>query len=396
VSDVGRVRAANEDNLLARDGLFVVADGMGGHSGGEVASSIAVEVMGRVGDEPAIEDLVDQVRRANDEIIGRAGGDPSLSGMGTTLCAVARLSPTIGGLGLVNVGDSRIYLFADGALTQISEDHSLVETLIREGQLRPEDASEHPHRNVVTRALGISDELPVDSWHLRAGRGARLLLCSDGLVGEVGDERIEAVLSEVGSPGDAARDLVDLANGSGGRDNITVIVVDVVGGTDEAADSEILDAAVHNPDRSAGSADDDLRAEEGLDGVVPPQPGGRVVRVPRPRLVTSLVAVVAVAALALVLVGRYARDNYYVALDEVSEADSNTVEVRQVVVFKGRPGGFLWFDPTVEERTALVEIDLTDALVLELEDIPEFDSLDDARAYVVELEERIAEASVGE
>jgi len=403
VSDVGQVRAANEDSHLARDGLFVVADGMGGHSGGEVASAVAVDLMGSLAEPSDIFALVDQVCQANDAVLARADGQPDLAGMGTTLCAVARLAPeTDAGLGLVNVGDSRIYLYVDEVLTQVSEDHSLVQTLIREGQLSPEEAANHPQRNVVTRALGIADDISIDYWELEARTGVRLLLCSDGLVGEVDDDAIAGVLADGDPPQAAAERLVELANRNGGHDNITVVVVDVTGGVEVDVDPPGPPRTSRGDDRLVDKRSLDHTPALGTSVISPAPPVDRspLDRLSRPRLSALAGGAAVVLLVALILVGRYARDNYYVTFDNAPEADVEQTEgrsdERQVSLFQGRPGGVLWFGPTIEERAAIVERDLTDALVLEIEGVPEFDSLDDARAYIVGLGDRIEGAAVAE
>lgn len=231
-SDVGMVRRVNQDSVMANGTLFAVADGMGGHRGGEVASEIAAghfRILERVA---TIDELVEAVVSANEMIRARAAADPDLMGMGTTIVALGVLphqqadSPLQ--IGAVNVGDSRLYLFESSELSQVSVDHSLVAELTRAGQLTEEEASRHPQRNVVTRALGAESDVKVDSWTIPARLGQRYLLCSDGLINEVDHEDIESVLSDVDDPEAAAKNLVDSANRSGGRDNITVLIVDVV------------------------------------------------------------------------------------------------------------------------------------------------------------------------
>jgi protein phosphatase len=159
--------------------------------------------------------------------------DNAMRGMGTTLCAVALVMiETHERLAVVNVGDSRVYVLQDGALIQVSEDHSLVESMVRQGTLTPEQAKVHPQRNILTRALGIDGEVGVDSWEVAPFSGDRYLLCSDGLFNEVPDERIAEVLATTEDPNEAASILVTMANEGGGRDNITVVIVDVVEGLD--------------------------------------------------------------------------------------------------------------------------------------------------------------------
>lgn len=238
VSDVGMLRDVNQDSYLASGVLAAVADGMGGHRGGEVASQIAVETLVASFTPPTFEQLTGAVKAANAEIIAQAAVAPELHGMGTTLCAIAVIPATnpdaarAAGvaehlLGIVNVGDSRLYRLYDGALEQLTEDHSLVESMVRQGRLTREEADVHPQRNIVTRALGVADLVDVDAFTLAPQANARFLLCSDGLFNEVADEAIATILGSIADPDEAAQALVVAANGNGGRDNITTLVVDV-------------------------------------------------------------------------------------------------------------------------------------------------------------------------
>jgi protein phosphatase len=215
---------------MANGALFAVADGMGGHRGGEVASDIAAGHF-RIQEAVAtIEELTEAVSEANALIRARAAIDPSLNGMGTTMVALARIpSDDVElQLGAANVGDSRMYRLQDGELEQLTQDHSLVAELARAGQITEKDAAKHPQRNVLTRALGVDDSVAVDSWVFAGEIGQRYLLCSDGLINEVSDQEIGAVMRNVEEPAEVATKLVDMANWSGGRDNTTVLVVDVV------------------------------------------------------------------------------------------------------------------------------------------------------------------------
>lgn len=240
LTDVGRVREINQDAVHAEAGLFIVADGMGGHRGGEVASAVAIASMTDGGQAPiTLDQLLARVHGANAAILERAAGDAALAGMGTTVCAVAALADPgeaePNRLGIVNVGDSRVYRFADDQLVQVTEDHSLVETLLREGRISADEARTHPHRNILTRALGIGSDLEVDYWELPIHLGDRYLLCSDGLFNEVGDDQIAAVLRRLADPAQVADELVRLANDSGSRDNVSVVVAAVDTGPDESA-----------------------------------------------------------------------------------------------------------------------------------------------------------------
>ena len=225
---MGRVRAINQDDFGAGDDLFVLADGMGGHRGGEVASAEAVAgVLGSF-DERTRAGLARAVDRANQAVFGRAAGDVDLFGMGTTLCALA-LARSEGGdvLAVANVGDSRVYRYGDGRLTQVSDDHSLVADLVRAGDLTEEEAVRHPQRNILTRALGIESALSVDTWELSIQADDRYLLCSDGLFNEIDDDRIAALLAGHDNPELTAATLVRAAVDAGGHDNVTALVVDI-------------------------------------------------------------------------------------------------------------------------------------------------------------------------
>lgn len=236
-SDVGLVRETNEDDLLAAPPVFVVADGMGGHDGGEVASRIVVEeftTMAGEGYDPHRGEQVvtETLQRCQQRIADHAADRVGLgrrSSPGTT-AVVAMLVEREGRAAwqVTNLGDSRCYRFAEGELSQVSVDHSLVQELVDGGQITREEAAHHPERNVITRALG-GPELPEpDHFVLSLEEAPRLLLCSDGINGMLGDATIAAVLRACGDPGDAAARLVEEAVSAGGRDNATAVVVDVV------------------------------------------------------------------------------------------------------------------------------------------------------------------------
>ncbi len=235
-SVVGQVRSGNEDSVLVADGLAAVADGMGGHRAGEVASADAVEALSELEGNRSLDELVRTVHWANRRISERAAADPDLRGMGTTVCVVALVRrDDRDQLAVLNVGDSRIYMLTDEGFRQLSEDHSLVESLVRDGQITEEEALTHPQRNVLTRALGVEPVVAVDAWLLEPVQGDRLILCSDGLTNEVDDGRIEEVLADRDPPELTAQRLASEADAAGGRDNTSVVVVDVVESETEAA-----------------------------------------------------------------------------------------------------------------------------------------------------------------
>jgi protein phosphatase len=253
-TDIGRARERNEDAFLLRDPLFAVADGMGGHRGGEVASTYALEVIGGRAAErgdgapPPLPGLVSDVEEANQRVLARGEADHDLRGMGTTLTAVV----TDNGRGyVVHVGDSRAYLLRDGALQQLTEDHTLVQRMVREGKLTPDEAGRHPHRSILTRALGVEDDLTVDELTLDLHPGDRLLLCTDGLTSMVDGDRIAEILRQEPDPEAACARLIEAANGAGGDDNITVVILDVL---DDDADAEGGDADAARTDTEAPAA----------------------------------------------------------------------------------------------------------------------------------------------
>lgn len=249
---VGRVRTSNQDDHGAGDDLFVVADGMGGHRGGEVASAEAVTGVLGAFDQRTRIGLAKAVDRANQAVLARAAGDPDLFGMGTTLCALALVRSEDGEmLAIANVGDSRVYRYGDGHLVQVTDDHSLVAELVRSGELTEDEASRHPQRNILTRALGIEAVLPVDTWEVPARAGDRYLLCSDGLFNELDDDAIAGVLVARDDPELAAATLVRNAVTAGGHDNVTAVVVDVDMAPADAPDWQRPEALVEVP--SAGA-----------------------------------------------------------------------------------------------------------------------------------------------
>jgi protein phosphatase len=234
-TDVGRVRPINQDMPLERPNLYAVADGMGGHVGGEVAARVAIETLERAFErEPTVEGLREAFSEANAAVWHESQNNADLRGMGTTLTAVALVGGDEGQdtLALANVGDSRAYVYSDGNLFQVTADHSLAEERMRHGEMTVAEAAVHPQRHILTRALGVSSEVLADMWELQLRSGDRVLLCSDGLSNEVGMEEMAGILGDVRDPAEAANRLVDAANEHGGADNITVIIVDVQVGQD--------------------------------------------------------------------------------------------------------------------------------------------------------------------
>jgi protein phosphatase len=256
-TDPGRRRRRNEDAYVVQPPLFAVADGMGGAQAGEIASRIAASVLRAAGPEAGEDAVVGLIQEANRQVYEAAASDEAHAGMGTTMTAALVEGDTVR---IGHVGDSRAYRVRDGALEQLTDDHSLVAELVRSGRLSPEEADVHPQRSVITRVLGTDPEVDVDTFEVEAQPGDVFMICSDGLTSMVDDASILDVVERNRSSLDrAARALVDAANKGGGEDNITVIVFEL--GDDGAEEATTL-ATV------AGSApDDDERTLTELDSV---------------------------------------------------------------------------------------------------------------------------------
>lgn len=226
---VGHVRATNEDSLLSAIPIHLVADGMGGHNAGEVASAIAVEEFEKLTlqQNVTVEQLGDALHSAAVRI-GELGGESTL-GAGTTVALVATM--VLDGVGywvVMNLGDSRVYRLSGEVFEQVSVDHSVVQELMDRGDITAEQARIHPYRHMVTRALGAGPESDPDYWLIPAETGDRMLICSDGLTGEVDDEAIEAMLRRPLDVRTIAEDLVGRALDAGGHDNVSVVIVEAV------------------------------------------------------------------------------------------------------------------------------------------------------------------------
>ncbi len=371
-TDVGLVRSNNQDELLVAAPLFAVADGMGGPAAGEVAAAIAIRILRETfaaAAEPTPEGLMDAAQVANRSVWDQAEANPEMRGMGTTLVALALVGD--GQVAAINIGDSRLYILHDGELRQVTSDHNLVAELVAEGRLSKEEAEFHPRRNVITRALGVDPEVPVDLFLLDAVPGDRFLLCSDGLFRELPDEQIASLLRRLADRQEAARELVTEAKFRGGSDNITVVVVDVVDG---ASDKDGAPTAAVSVLR-----DEPAATEEPV-----------VTRTSRPRRIMSL-RVIGFILLVLVLLGLatagiawYARAGYYVGL-----------RGNRITIFQGRPGGLLWFQPTVADPTGVTTAQVEPRHLPTLEAGQEEPSLTAARQYVHNLvaEHRAAQAA---
>lgn len=269
---VGHVRATNEDSILETRPIFMVADGMGGHNAGEVASAIAVEEFEKltIQENVTVEQLGDALRSAAARI-GGLRGEATL-GAGTTVSAVATM--VLDGVGywvVLNLGDSRVYRLSGDVFEQVSVDHSVVQELMDRGEITPEQARVHPYRHMVTRALGAGPESDPDYWLIPAEAGDRMLVCSDGLTGEVDDRAIERVLRRPADVRTLCVELVGRALDAGGHDNVSVVLVEAVEvvGQPLAAESTAARA------RTAGQAPESEVDEDTLPRGIPREGGAR-------------------------------------------------------------------------------------------------------------------------
>ena len=370
-TDVGMVRQQNEDSFLAEETLFVVADGMGGHNAGEVASALAVTTL-KAGARLGIDDAEvfrELVQQANSAIYTASLDDSTQSGMGTTVTALSIVEGEEPRVLVANVGDSRAYLWRSGALSRLSVDHSYVQELVNEGIITPEAARVHPRRNIVTRALGIDRSVMVDVFTHFVRTGDRIVLCSDGLVDEVADVEIARVLGQHTDPQETAEALVMVANTNGGRDNTTVIVVDVLDDISEPIASSA-------PDNTAPMQSPSVDAVVGAGAVA-------VKKKSRIGMVLFWSALVAIVLSGITIVGVYARSGYFIGFDEDS----------RVAVYRGRVGGVLWFSPTIDTQTTLSGADLPEDVLRDVALNRTFTSSTMASKYLALIRIAIIDAS---
>ena len=357
-TDRGLRRSMNQDGMLANGKIFAVADGMGGHAGGEVASKLAIDRLGEVEEiDLTPGQLPKVVEKVNRVIYEEARRVPSLSGMGTTLTMMVPItSSDPKRVEVLSVGDSRAYLLHDLDLIQVTEDHTYVGELLRAGRISEEDASVHGARHVLTRVLGVEPDIAVDLWEIDPHPGDVVLLCSDGLSNELVEPQIRKVLIENSDPQRAADELIALAKANGGSDNITAVVVHVLGDDDGAQLPVSARAAV-----ATGSAGT-LMAENSLEGSTPRVSVSSMTRkvefssipTPLPRnsvqkttLLLSLLRVLlfgfVLAAILGIVAGAidlYVKNSYYVG-----------ESAGRVAIYQGRAGGILWFDPKLVDVT---------------------------------------------
>ena len=388
-TDVGMVRPSNEDRLLVASPLFAVADGMGGAAAGEVASSTAVQGLlnaFQAAGEPTPQTLIAAARSANRAVWEQAEANPEMRGMGTTLVALALVDG--GRLAAVNIGDSRLYLLRADDFRQVTSDHNLVAELVAEGRISKEEAEVHPRRNIMTRALGVDPDVDVDLFVEDPLPGDRYLLCSDGLPRELRDEQIASLLRRFADPQEAAKELVDEAKRRGGNDNITAVVVDVVDFVD--GDSPPTAITAHD-ENDNNDNDDDEQPTVLVAGIPAPDappvapiapaavPGKPKAKMITLRVVGFFALLLVILGLAAAAIAWYARSSYFVGL----RGD-------KVTIFQGRPGGVLWFEPTVSSPTSLTTAGVLPHEIPRLRAGQEEASLADARRYVSSL---VAEAS---
>jgi protein phosphatase len=370
-TDVGMVRQQNEDDFCAEENLFVVADGMGGHNAGEVASALAISTVrsGARGGIFTADQFRELVQQANTAIYTASLDDSTQSGMGTTLTAMAVVPGEEPAVLVANVGDSRTYLFRHGVLSRVSVDHSYVQELVNEGIITPEEARVHPRRNIVTRAMGIDRNVQVDVFYQLVRTGDRVLLCSDGLVDEVPDFDIAQVLIDHSNPQEAAEALVMVANANGGRDNTTVIVVDIVDDISEPVPMPVADITTTVTPITADATSS-----------LPAPVVRKMLRVPVIAFWSALVFIVLSASTVL---GMYARSGYFVGFDNNDN----------VTIYQGRVGGVLWFQPTVNTQTRLNGDDLPEDVRREVLLNRTFTSSSQAAKFLSLVETAILDAS---
>ena len=371
-TDVGQVREINQDRVFLSKTIAAVADGMGGHAGGEVASALAIAQISGIRTTVSVEAFHNIIEGANRRIY-EAAIKPDLRGMGTTLVA-ATLDAERNVVHILNVGDSRAYLVRDGAISQITVDHSLVEDLVRQGSIDPEDTRSHPQRNIVTRALGISDNVMVDTFEVEAHSGDRIILCSDGLSNELNDADIAALTAEADTAADAADELVSAAVQAGGKDNVSVAVLILTtdgespgGGLDFAGLDESDGLEFSGPPTEVGI--EPVRVKASTTNVGPPEATKSRSFPWRGALLAALVA--AILGVAVFATSWYATSAWFV--DE---------QAGEVVIFRGRPGGLLFWDPTVEEATGIASDELDGASTERVKARTVWSSLDEAQELV--------------
>lgn len=329
-TDIGQVREGNEDAILISDPLYAVADGMGGHRGGEVASNLALQTVEQMFAERQ-GTLTEQVEQANRAVFERSQSDRDVSGMGTTLTAALIEG---GAVRLAHVGDSRAYLLRGGKLQLLTEDHTLVHRMVVEGEITETEAQNHPHRSVLTRALGVEGDVRVDEAKVEVQEGDRLLLCTDGLTGMLSEDQIESILQDVRDPQEAVDRLVREANRAGGIDNITAVIIDFTEGEriDGSGTKEVSQPRSPTTQHPTPTMAPPPRAGGDVTTWSSPpttrrQPAPKAARPPTARkLLVGIVIVLAIAALGFVGVRLYLDSQWFVGVSN-----------GRVAIFRGVP-----------------------------------------------------------
>ena len=436
----GLVRNENEDTFIAEPMVFAVADGMGGHQAGEVASALAASILrdrfraGATSEDAAAA----AVGEANAAIYGAARANAAQTGMGTTLTVLAVLTSEGEGdrLVVLNVGDSRTYRFRAGRLQRVTVDHSYVQELVATGHISVEEARTHPRRNIVTRALGIEPTVRADLWTLPIVRGDRFVLCSDGLVDEVPEDEILDLVAAVEDPQTLSEQLVAIANRHGGRDNVTVVIVDVLEGedppdpTDEISIDPTWAEGIQDPplwgddppapaEVSSGGevsgeepTDDDITvvdhsAMPTVPAPVAPLPIPLVAPLPtlparesiptapsdapepahkernpiapRPKrrftggMFLFAFMLAAIITVTFTLFALHVRSGYFVGFNRDT-----------VVVYKGQSERVLWFSPTINQTSTKHRAELAPTMAKVIEGKPRFDSAEQAAKFIDE------------
>jgi PPM family protein phosphatase len=388
-SEIGLVRQVNEDSKLTEPPLFAVADGMGGHASGDVASAIAVKVL--EAELKKSDSIADAVHNANKAIFQKAAKEPDLTGMGTTLTAMWADERSAQ---IAHVGDSRAYLLREGRLSRLTTDHTVVNRLVQQGRIMPEDADRHPQRSYLERALGVDPEVEVDVHVLDMAPGDRVLLCSDGLFGMIDDDLIQNIMVTEESPQRAAERLCEEAVHAGGNDNVTTVVVDF-------PDPEAPSSSRTTSSFAAGAPSPGRSDTGPLGG---PAPSGRVQTMSAPRppsagpspirssstsgpqssggkshVLVWIAVVVVVVGAAGFLARMSIKGSWYVGVDD-----------GQVAIFNGVPGSLAGIElGELKNRTDLDSQTLPELYQGRLEEGIKANSRTDAREIIADLEKLV-------
>lgn len=397
-SDVGKVRKSNQDQCFADGTVFAVADGMGGANGGEVASQVAMEtfVSALSRDDASTKMVSDAVLLANSAVFNQGSADPSLYGMGTTLVSLIYFgSEAQSQAFLLNVGDSRAYVYRNGDLVQLTQDHSWVGEMFRAGMMSADEIATSKGRHVLTRVLGVEKVVDVDMWNFEVLPGDRVLLCSDGLTNELSDDEIGSILGTEDSAQQAADKLVVLAGDAGGYDNITVVVVDfhqsasVATGLNATGDTKTRNVIrvkpVLTPIGFSTSTGTSKSRGPRLQAIPVPLAKGQYRKVGKVGKVLRVGAFLSVLGLiigvGIFAISSYLRSSYYVAIDSSNH----------VAIYQGRPGGLLWFTPKLITSESLAVSALPASFVFELRRGVQERDLSSAQTYVRNLKAEIAQ-----